>query len=508
VPKSVVVRLTAQRIMLNLGPDNTPVAPALTGGQSQEGSHGSPSRGGQAATVTRAAADLPLTTEPRLGHSDRLGDGKAPRLVGLLAAWLLFLSAGMGPIVGDTVGYLRAAASLLDGGLSNDGFHGYASGLLYVPAVILDRLTPLSLEAAVLIQSSIVMALGAWLLVPWFASTITGRPVRIVDRLAFTGILWALWGGYAPYALTDFPALFLFITAAVVAWRPGLRTPGVRSAFLAGALIGIAYNLRPAYIVALIGLAALLALQPHRVRAGALVLGVMLVLLPQAVVNVRYGESPLPPIPVGTGAAGSAHLAGGLRYQRTATSLDPAWPSRAIASCDPAGARLADGAGGTLTLTAYLGVLARDPVASMGLLSRHVVNGLWLDERGPVVHSVADRTFLYGVVNLVLVGLLIALAWSGTGLIALLLAVLACVPAVVAVVEPRDFMPLGVLAAAMFLPSFRWLRAAPLMTRTTVVLVCLGLVVMASGIATTTTALDIPRMWGDSATVCLAPAPG
>ena len=436
---------------------------------------------------------------PWFGPVVRLGQGAVTRLLGLLVAWLLFMSAGIGPIVGDTVAYVEAAASVLDGQLSSDGFHGYASGLLYVPAVLLARLTPLSVEEAVLVQSSTVMALGAWLLVPWFASTITRCPVRLVDRLAITAILWALWGGYSPYALTDFPALFLFIAAAVVVWMPGPQGTRLPPAFVAGALMGLAFNLRPAYLVALLGLVALLAIQPHRARVSVLVLGVMLVLLPQAFVNVEHGDSPLPPIPAQTDDIGALALAGGLRYQRTATSLDPTWPSPAIASCDPAGARLAYGVTEPLSFTSYLHVLARDPIASLGLLGRHAINGLWLDERGPVVHSVADRTLLYGLVNLVLVGLLIALAWSGTGRIALLLAVLACVTAVVWVAEPRHFMPVGVLAAAMFLPALRWLRVAPLRTQAAVIMVCLGLVVMASGVVTTTMALEIPRMWGGQA---------
>jgi hypothetical protein len=404
-------------------------------------------------------------------------------VLGSVGAWILFLSAGVGPIVGDTINYLNVSRSWAAGAAITDGFHGYAAGVLFVPAILLDSLAPLSLEQAVLIQSSLVMAIGAWLVIPWFVSTVTGREVRLIDRLAVTGLLFVLYGAYASYALTDIPAMLLFL-GAVGLWRS--------QPLAAGAMIALAYNLRPAYIVALLGLIALIAIR--RTRMGWLIVGIALALAPQVVLNIKVGEAPFP-APAESATTGSQILAASLLYQRTATSIDPAWPSAGIVSCEPAGLAVGD----TLSMAAYVSILASHPAASTAMLSRHIVNGLWLDERGPVVASIADRTMFYGIVSMILVGVLLSLACAGTGRLALGLVALACMPAVAAVIEPRHFLPMGVLAVAMLLPALRWLSSASARVRGTTIAACLALVVVSASVAAATRASEVTGEWMNTA---------
>jgi hypothetical protein len=441
----------------------------------------------------RAGTVEAVTTLPARGAQAvaRVGDRAHSALtyavaLGFLVAWALFATAGTGPIAGDTLAYIDSARLWLSGTATNDQFHGYAAGLLYVPALILDRLTPLGLEQAILVESSLILTIASWFVVPWFSSLATGRKVELVDRAVITGLVFILYGGYAPFATTDFTALVLFMGACGLAWS--LRSWS--TVLAATLLVGLAYNLRPAYVVAFLALLVFMAVRRSR-WVPVIGLGLLLVFVPQSLVNLAQGTSPVP-MPYEQAAVGTRTLAIGLRVQRTAATLDPTWPSPNISSCDPARLSTVD----LLTPTAYLGVLASDPIASAGLLSRHAVNGLWLDERGPISYSVDGRTQLYGIASFLLIVLMVALAWSGIGRLALRFAALACLPAVFAVVEPRHFMALGVLSIALLLPALRWLIEAPRKTRLTTALLCLVMVGLASGVATSTTAHDVPGVPG------------
>jgi hypothetical protein len=364
-----------------------------------------------------------------------------------------------------------------------DGLRGYATGLIFVPAVVLYRSTSLSIEWAVLVEMSAIIVTLGWFVLPSLASAVLNRPARIADRV----LLLAL-------------ALFAF-------WKSDRMV----LLMLVGGLGGLAYNVRPAYILVTAGLVVLAVLGRSgatrlRLSRGALVLaGVLVGLAPQGIVNAMEGTSPIPPIPPQTGALVTLQIEAGLGYQRYETSLDPTFPSPQLAACDPGGRLLLVRSGAPVprTIIEYAALLATDPIEGAALITRRVENGVWLDERSPYVLSRASRTDALGFVNVVLLGLFAAFtllkgrAHPRVAMTAIMV-LLACAPAISTVVEQRFFLPVSAGAIAFCLPIFGWLRHERRVVVVGVVMGSLVLAVLVSSATTQTAAFEAPGFMSDS----------
>jgi hypothetical protein len=238
----------------------------------------------------------------------------------------------------------------------------------------------------------------------------------------------------------------------------------------------------------------------HRLRQGALAaLGIAVALAPQSLVNLSGSAPAFPPTPALTSGFLAFHLSYGLTYQRYETAIDPLWPSPEIFSCDPAGIALVQRSGrpAPSTLTEYASLLLSNPVAGAGLIARRVAILLWLDERSPYVSDVSSRTSVYAFLNVVLVGLVVALALATAKprsrfTVALILVLLACGPGLISLPDLRFFLPLSAAGIAFALPSLLWLHREGWRVRMAVVASCLALVLASSAIATEATSLQIP----------------
>jgi hypothetical protein len=422
-------------------------------------------------------------------------------LVGAVAALALFLTSGPAPLVYDAATYVGSATAWTDGLAPTDGLRGYTTGLIFVPAVLINRSTTLSIELALLVEMSVIMAIVGWLVLPILASRVLARPPKIQDRVAASVLLWLLWGGYASAALTDVPALLLLLSAVLVYWKSDRIMPLVAVGFLGG----LAYNLRPAYVLVTFGFVLLAVLDGSgapRLRGsrGALVLaGIIVALAPQGFINAMNGASGLPPVPPLTGGLVAFQIESGLRYQRYETSLDPSFPSPQLLACDPGGQRLLvnSGVGAPHTIPEYAAILATDPVQGAALVARRIENGVWLDERSPYVLSRSSRNDALGFANVVLLSLVAAFVVAQARAVPRLailttMIALACAPAIGTVVEQRFFLPVSAMAIAFAMPVARWHLRHGFARSVATVIGSVAVAVVVSSSTTQTPAFEVP----------------
>jgi hypothetical protein len=201
----------------------------------------------------------------------------------------------------DARGYWAAAGSLV--GATEpvpDGFwdlRGVLSSVVFVPAQLVSgALGPASAGFAVLVQNAVVIAAVATFLLPALV-----RPwvsLSFASRAAGALALALATRGFAPYPLVDLYAAIALLGAVTLLYRRSLL-----ALLTAGALIGVAVNIRPAYLLPSALLAVVVVLH-RRVRALLVAAGALVALLPQvvygAVVHGTFGVMP----------AGSAALVG------------------------------------------------------------------------------------------------------------------------------------------------------------------------------------------------------
>ncbi|MBE3075265.1 MAG: hypothetical protein IMZ75_10020 [Actinobacteria bacterium] len=170
------------------------------------------------------------------------------------------------------------------------GLRGALTSLLYVPSALATRfLGDAAGGVAVLVENSLLVALVGVLLLPRLLG-IWG-PVTSWMVWVSAGLTWLLVGRFAPYPLVDLWAAALMLAAVVLLKR--LTAIGLMGA---GLLAGIAFNVRPAYLVPLV-LALALVLLRQRLAGLWFAVGVVLALVPQSMVNLSRGTGwkPWPP---------------------------------------------------------------------------------------------------------------------------------------------------------------------------------------------------------------------
>jgi hypothetical protein len=158
-------------------------------------------------------------------------------------------------------------------------FRGILSSIVYVPAAVLAGILGPTFDGfSVLLQNSLFFAWFAAFLLPKCIEFWRPVSTRTVALGAF--LTWVVMSGFAPYPLVDaYPAIAAI--AIVVLFR--LESRAALAA--AGVLGGISVNIRPAYIVGIVGLAAV-ALVLRRWVGILFALGVLIGLIPQLILNV------------------------------------------------------------------------------------------------------------------------------------------------------------------------------------------------------------------------------
>ena len=208
-------------------------------------------------------------------------------------------------------------------------------------------------------------------------------------RLALAALLLVFWRGYLDFPLSDFPALAAVLLSLIAVARSD--QPGWM--LLAGLAASAAVNMRPAYVLLLPALAALVAFAwwEHRAetdatvrRAGCVVVliaGFAVVALPQALATHRHYDS-WSFVPGSAAGLSSLQYTEGLRMQRYDTYVGTEKPPRMV-FVDPTGSRLLDERqqGTVESAREYAGLALTHPATMAALFGRHIVNGL--DQRYP-----------------------------------------------------------------------------------------------------------------------------
>ena len=217
------------------------------------------------------------------------GDGRPSVILSVIAGAVVFagtVTQTPSRFVYDAATYWAGSVSLAHGrdpyvdGMLN--LRGLLTSVLYLPAALATRaFGDAAGGMAVLVQNSLLVSLVGALLLPRFLRIWVPVTPWMVGVCA--GLTLLLVGRFAPYPLTDLWAAALMLAAVVVLQRS--TAIGVLSA---GLFAGIAFNLRPAYLVPLL-LAMAAVLFRQRLAGLWFAAGVGVALVPQSILNLRHG---------------------------------------------------------------------------------------------------------------------------------------------------------------------------------------------------------------------------
>ena len=369
----------------------------------------------------------------------------------------------------------------------DEPLRGYLGPLLVLPARLLCHFTGWSMLTGARVLGAGWAALLFGVAIPELWVRSTGRALSGGRWLVLLGLGFVFWRDYFNFTLSDMPALTLLVLGLAALGRRGWAWAG-----LAGFLLAAAINIRPIYVACLPGALWLLAANhkpvttPQFVKSmAALVVGAVLVLLPQLRINQQHFGQNSPLVLAqrpGQEPLYLRQLAWGTAHQRYETSLVPAIP-RSLVYADSAGQRaLAAQPGGRFgSYGEYSAFLLKHPFSSAARYARHLFNGL--DIRYPTPYPTRlhpPGQPVLRLLNYALLGLGLWLAWRRWGtarqqlwpivapaaspsavLLALLLPCLLTLPTLM---ECRFLLPLHLLlltgAAATWQPLTLWRNLA------------------------------------------------
>ncbi|OGX87731.1 hypothetical protein BEN47_00820 [Hymenobacter lapidarius] len=306
-------------------------------------------------------------------------------VVALYALYLPLSGYAVGDFGFDAAEYWELSLKFTQqGGFSllgyDDPVRGYLGPLLILPARVLCHFTGWSMLAGAQVLGAAWAALLMGIAIPALVAQVTGRALAAGRWLALLGLMFVFWRDYFNFTLSDMPALTLLVLALVA-----LRRSQWMWAVAAGVFLAAAINIRPIYIASLPGCLWLFFRNapPGRrgiARAGLLVVGAALLLLPQWRINRHHFQRNTPLVMAGAPQTRPLYLkqlTWGTAFQRYETSLIPEIP-RSLVYADPAGQLVLarQPAGRFASYGAYLKFAALHPVATGMRYLRHLFNGL------------------------------------------------------------------------------------------------------------------------------------
>ena len=256
------------------------------------------------------------------------------------------------------------------------------------------------------ISGALQAALLGTVLVPLLVRAVCAAAVVTPARiLIFNAIVFLFWRDYFGFPMSDFPSAALAIGAVYAVSR---RSPAAYA--LAGLAIGLAWNVRQAYIatlvVILLVVVARAGIRRAPVRAAgvvALVLaGIVVASLPQMLINHRHGYGWNPTVPDAKRIS-LENLYGGLINQRYETSNDPDYPSASVRYLDPSTQAIIEeeqlGNVGFTSYGHYAEVVARHPVEMLGAYARRLFNGLDVRFATPYVRDLDATSHWFSLLD-------------------------------------------------------------------------------------------------------------
>jgi hypothetical protein len=209
---------------------------------------------------------------------------------------------------------------------------------------------------------------------------------NLLRRLGLTALLLVFWSGDLSYPLSDFPGLALALLTLVLIARPDAPW----RMLLAGAIAGVAVDVRPAYLPFAPMLVVIVALTWREQRGTRhapaaqrllcmclLVAGFAAASLPQSLSSHRHYDT-WSFLPGGPAHLTEEQLTDGIALQRYDTFMEPTVNAFPMYYFDATGLRLLAKQPGEAIKSSgqYAEVLVEHPITMAGLISRHVLNGL------------------------------------------------------------------------------------------------------------------------------------
>ena len=211
---------------------------------------------------------------------------RAQALAGALVALVVTLQQPAPEFMYDAGHYWNGALAVLEGGGVFErgllSLRGIATSFMYLPAAAAFKLAGGSgASFAVLAENAVLIALVGVLLLPRLVAI--WRPVTALTVWVSAVLSALVLAGFAPFPLSDLWGAVLLLAAVVVLHRRGWLP-----VLLSGIAAGLAFNVRPAAMFAVIGL-GVVVLIGRRLSGLWYLVGAGLALLPQVAINRMHG---------------------------------------------------------------------------------------------------------------------------------------------------------------------------------------------------------------------------
>ncbi len=312
--------------------------------------------------------------------------------------------------------------------------------------------------------SSLLMATLGTIIVPTLVKTTAPacKP-RFWSILAFNGLVFLFFRGYANYPLTDIPALAVLLGALCL-----INTSA--DGILPGLLLGLAVNFRPVYLIAGIPCSVLLvwrardAWRSHPkasvyAKCAGFVLGLCLVLGPQVYINhhIYQRTSLFPPADIVYGKnLYLFQLQTGFGLQKLEGNVGTIYPDSQVIFGDPTGKTIA----ASQKIDSYADIIrlyTKYPLEFVAIYARHLFSGLDVKFPSVYIKNPYEKNWWLALINYSIIFLFLAacrnIAQLRVDRIAFTAVVAAPVLLILAViptaVEVRFFMPLHLLMYAV-----------------------------------------------------------
>ncbi len=259
--------------------------------------------------------------------------------------------------------------------------------------------------------------LGVFL--PNLYTRIFGGKLTVPRRLLVPVLVAVIFPGAILYPLSDLPA-FLLLLGAIWGLEKARSDQGGSGYFyilMAGVFLGGAYNSRTIYIFSLIFLLFVFFVfifskkytasgRRRLIASGMILLGLLIVSLPQMLINKRHHDSYTPAI-FASDKIFAYQLRWGVAVQKYSTTTDEDVPGELGAGLfylDRAGQKMLSASDvgktrGGLSIREYADLVAKNPLDFLAIYARHIVAGLDVRDGELYIKNHAKRRDMISVFN-------------------------------------------------------------------------------------------------------------
>lgn len=273
-------------------------------------------------------------------------------------------------------------------------YRGYFYPFLLLPAHYIANISGELSRYAFRVYSSLVYAFALTIILPSFYVSVFGGKVTFMRRMIVPVLMVILFPGVIVYPLSDLPSFILMFSCANLLLKASLdasekwSSKSVLCLVLSGFLAYAAYNTRTIYLFPLL----LILIAPFILYKGylfvtkiiaitALIVGMSLAALPQAVINFKTTNTFTPAViaQFSDKSLFALQLMWGISIQRLSVGIVSYNTPVVQFFLDSAGTQLFDSeklSRVDVSLSRYLSLVANNPVCFIGIYTRHIINGM------------------------------------------------------------------------------------------------------------------------------------